>query len=156
MKKVLLTLALVAMFSSSAFAWGHQGNHGNHWGNHGNHSGNHWNEEHRRNHWSGNHGSEEGHNGHWFGEHRFGFGHNNHDQAPNNAQPSAPLSEAAAQAAVQDFINQANLKGYSITGVTTDVNYGVNIVSARDSGGNDMVFYVNPYGQVKGPVLNNQ
>jgi hypothetical protein len=121
MKKVLLTLALVTMLSSSAFAWEHQGNHNNHW------SPKHW----------------------------FGFGHNNHGQNPN-AQLPPPLSEDVAKAAVEEYIKRVNIRGYTITGVATDSNYGINVVSATDVSNNEMVFFVNPYGQVNGPILKNQ
>ena len=65
------------------------------------------------------------------------------------------LSKQDARAAVENFLNN-NYKGYSVQGeiIGFDRPRGqVFQVPVRDESGNKFIFMVNPWGQVRGPIL---
>jgi len=68
-------------------------------------------------------------------------------------QQGEPLDEAGAKAKVQEYLD-ANLKGFSITeGSGFEMPRGtVYRYTVKDSNGNQFLFMVNPFGQVRGPI----
>jgi hypothetical protein len=101
-------------------------------------------------------------NGHWGKHAEKNWEHATHHslerwhQGGNNN--IANLTETAALQKVEEYLLKNNIKGYALLGAnSTEIapNLIIHTVSANDSGGNIMLFHVNPYGHVTGPIPDN-
>ncbi len=98
----------------------------------------------------------------------FGRGHdrgNNNGCYMMNGDPAAGVGGSTeqvnadgAKAKVQEYVNK-NYKGYKVGDVTAETGprgFTMYVVKASDASGNNFVFHVNPYGYVRGPMLESE